>query len=168
MQRNESAVRPADLANKAGVSTDTLRYYERLGLIGAPDRTPHGHRRYPSTALQRVLVIRRALSVGFTLEELARVFRARDAGRAPCREVRAMTAARHDEIGSRIAMLQRLRREISRLLRDWDRRLARTPSRHPAHLLENLTTEFNPKAGDGGCFAPLGKRSIQPPPRSKR
>jgi len=55
------------LARQSGVSTDTLRHYERLGLLSLPQRTPGNYREYPPTSQQRVELIRRALTIGFSL-----------------------------------------------------------------------------------------------------
>src|SRR5215813_4323913 len=81
-----------ELADLAGVSRDTLRHYERKGVLPRPLRSQNGYRQYPSDALHRVQLVRRALSVGFTLDELAKVLKGRDAGGAPCEEVRRIAA----------------------------------------------------------------------------
>ena len=60
-----------ELAKSAGVSTDTLRHYERKGVLTRPLRGRNGYRQYPASALDRVRLVRRALAVGFTLDELA-------------------------------------------------------------------------------------------------
>lgn len=65
------------LARRLGISPDTLRYYERKGVLPPPPRTANGYRRYPPAAVARVQLIQRALAVGFTLNELARVPRQR-------------------------------------------------------------------------------------------
>ena len=70
-------LRAGELARASGVSTDTLRHYERKGVLPAPRRSPNGYREYPAEALARVLLVRRALAVGFTLDELAQILRAR-------------------------------------------------------------------------------------------
>ena len=60
-------MRSGELARLVGVSTDTLRHYERLGLLEIPARTSGGYREYSSGSLERVRLIRRALSIGFSL-----------------------------------------------------------------------------------------------------
>src|SRR6266404_5381549 len=85
-----------ELAKAAGVSTDTLRHYERKGLL-TPRRSPNGYRAYPAQALDRVRLVRTALALGFRLDDLARVFKVRSNGGAPCRQVRALAAAKLDE-----------------------------------------------------------------------
>ena len=66
MSSEKSFYRSGELAELAGVSTDTLRHYERKGVLARPLRTANDYRQYPATALQRVRLVRRALSVGFT------------------------------------------------------------------------------------------------------
>ena len=82
-------LRSGELAEVAGVSTDTLRHYERLGILKKPPRTEGGYRVYPPEALDRVRLIRNALASGFTLPELVRILKVRDTGGTPCRQVAA-------------------------------------------------------------------------------
>jgi MerR family transcriptional regulator, copper efflux regulator len=127
-----------ELARLTGVSTDTLRHYERKGLLAPPPRTPSGYRRYPASAVARVHLIRRALVIGFTLEELSRVFRERESGGAPCQKVRGIVQRRVDALGRQLAELKQLKRDLEAMLREWDLRLAQTPSGERAYLLEGL------------------------------
>src|ERR1700730_16243192 len=98
MSSEKSFYRSGELAELAGISTDTLRHYERKSVLPRPLRKANGYRQYPASALQRVRVIRRALAVGFTLDELAGVLSVRDSGGAPCKEVRALAAAKLSDI----------------------------------------------------------------------
>ena len=126
------------MARATGVSPDTLRFYERKGLLPPAARTASGYRTYSASAIERVRIVRRAAAVGFTLDELARVFRARDKGVAPCREVRAIAARKLDDIGRQLENLQRVKRQLESIVRDWDGRLARTPAGRQARLLDAL------------------------------
>src|SRR5437660_11121134 len=81
------SLRSGALAKASGLSPDSIRHYERIGVLPRASRTQSGYRVYPASALQRVLVVQRALRIGFTLAELAEVLKARDAGGAPCRRV---------------------------------------------------------------------------------
>jgi DNA-binding transcriptional MerR regulator len=123
------------VARLTGVSTDTLRHYERKGLL-ALRRSSNGYREYPPEALDRVRLVQRALSVGFSLDELARVFRIRDRGGAPCREVRALAAAKLESMEKQILELIALRDQLRSMIERWDERLARTPKGKCARLLE--------------------------------
>jgi len=131
-------VRAGELARAAGVSTDTLRHYERKGVLGRPRRSANGYREYPPEALGRVLLVRRALSFGFTLDELARVLRTRERGGAPCREVRALAAGKLGEVESRLRELRALRGELRAILGEWDERLSGATDGARAGLLESL------------------------------
>jgi len=130
-------LRPGELAQIAGVSTDTLRHYERKGLLKAA-RSSNGYREYPSDAPARMRLVQRALSVGFSLDELATFLSMRDHGAAPCHDVRALAARKLKELDSRIQGLSELRDELRVLLADWDARLASTHGGGKALLLESL------------------------------
>ena len=134
----EAWLGPRALANACGVSTDTLRHYERLGLLPRTIRTQAGYRRFPPDSVERVRLIQRALTVGFSLRELAGVLARRDRGEAPCRRVRALVGDRLAALDVRLAELTALRDEMRTLLRDWDARLARTPLGQRARLLDVL------------------------------
>jgi DNA-binding transcriptional MerR regulator len=129
---------PRDVARVTGVSTDTLRHYERQGLLPAVTRTDSGYRRYSPATIERALLIQRALVVGFSLAELKRVFNVRDKGGAPCRSVRALVGERLDELNRRIDQLVALREDLRALLVEWDGKLANTPQGQRAHLLDAL------------------------------
>jgi DNA-binding transcriptional MerR regulator len=128
------------LARLARVSPDTLRHYERKGVLPVPPRTPNGYRRYPPEALARVQLVRRALVVGFTLAELARVLRERDAGGAPCRKVRDLVASRFAALEQRLEELTALRDDLRQVLDEWDTRLVTTKPGTQARLLDGLAT----------------------------
>jgi DNA-binding transcriptional MerR regulator len=136
-----ATLRIGDVARRAGVSADTIRYYERLGVLPRPPRTNAGYRQYSASAVDRVLLVRNALRFGFSLRDLSRFFRTRGAGDAPCREVRASAARILAEVDRQIVELTAAREAIRRTLDDWDHRLDRTPANRPAHLLESLPSE---------------------------
>ena len=146
-----------ELAKATGVSTDTLRHYERKGVLPRPRRSANGYRQYPPDALRRVLLVRRALAVGFTLDELARVLAARDRGAAPCKEVRALAAAKLTEVEERLAQLIELRDDLRATVKEWDGRLAKTPDGGQAGLLESLAAGSG-KGKPGAARATLIKK----------
>jgi DNA-binding transcriptional MerR regulator len=130
-------LRPGELSRMAGVSTDTLRHYERRGLL-ASRRASNGYREYSPEALARVRLIQHALSVGFALDELARFLKVRDQGGAPCRQVRALAARKLQDLDERIGALSVLREDLHAMLDDWDARLAGAENGGRAWLLETL------------------------------
>jgi len=129
---------PSALARLTGVSTDTLRHYERKGVLGIPARSQGGYRLYPPEAVGRVRLVRRALAIGFTLHDLAAALSERARGGTPCRSVRALVAERLAELETRLRDLTELRDELRVLLRDWDLRLAKIPQGAQARLLDVL------------------------------
>jgi DNA-binding transcriptional MerR regulator len=130
-----------ELARLAGVSTDTLRHYERKGVLPKARRLDNGYRKYPPDSLDRVRLIRRALAVGFTLDELAQFLKARDRGQAPCREVRALAEEKLAELEGHLEEMLALRDEMRGMLKDWDRRLGGKKAGERAGLLESLARQ---------------------------
>ena len=129
---------PRAVARATGVSTDTLRHYERKGLLPRVTRTPAGYRQYTPAIVDRVLLIQRALVVGFSLADLQRVLAIRDRGGAPCHGVRALLDERLKDLDERIQELQALRGELQDLAAAWDGSLKQTRPGERAHLLETL------------------------------
>ena len=156
MKAVSGSLSSGELAEMAGVSRDTLRHYERKGVLPRPLRGHNRYRQYPPVALQRVQLVRRALSVGFTLDELAKVLKVRDAGGAPCEEVRRLAAQKLLNVQDQLRELTELRDELQKTLRDWDARLSRRTAGKRANLLESLSV--NPKPA---------KRSIKRKRRSE-
>jgi DNA-binding transcriptional MerR regulator len=156
-------VRAGELARAAGVSTDTLRHYERKGVLGAPRRSANGYREYPPGALERVLLVRRALAFGFTLDELARVLQTRERGGAPCREVRALAACKLEEVESRLRELRALRGELRAILGEWDERLSGAADGGRAGLLESLAGRRARPAARHAARTPLrrGRQKVE-------
>jgi DNA-binding transcriptional MerR regulator len=127
-----------ELAREAGVSTDTLRHYERKKVLPKPRRSPNGYRLYDESSLGRVRLIQNALSLGFTLDELAVIFAERDKGAAPCREVRDLAVEKLKKIEERLKALTVLRNELKTILGNWDKTLSTANGRSPLRLLEQL------------------------------
>ncbi|MGH9497752.1 MAG: heavy metal-responsive transcriptional regulator [Terriglobales bacterium] len=131
-------MRSGELARLVGISTDTLRHYERLGLLPKPSRSTGGYRDYPPQALERVRLIRRALSVNFSLPELRTLLKKRDAGEFPCREAQKLAKSKLEDVKNQIKDWTALRAQLEEILKNWDSRLARGGGGKPARLLESL------------------------------
>ena len=127
-----------ELARASGVSTDTLRHYERKGVLPLPARARNRYRQYPPEAADRVRMVRQALAIGFTLDELASILKVRDRGGAPCKQVRALAAAKLEETEMRVREATALRDDLAAILSDWDARLSRAGRGGRAGLLESL------------------------------
>jgi DNA-binding transcriptional MerR regulator len=140
----DGTLRSGQLARLTGVSTDTLRVYERRGLLPKARRSANGYREYPPEAAHRVRLVQRALAIGFTLEELRQVFTVRDRGGAPCRDVRAMAGRKLELLHMRIEELVGARDRLRDIVARWDRILAQTPQGARAALLEALDGLVDP------------------------
>jgi MerR family transcriptional regulator, mercuric resistance operon regulatory protein len=103
------------------VNPQTLRYYERRGLLAAPVRSPGGYRAYPDEAVRRVRFIKRAQDLGFTLAEVESLLRLADGGPASCDRVRALAEEKLGDLQRRIADLQVLQTGLSRLVATCER-----------------------------------------------
>jgi DNA-binding transcriptional MerR regulator len=126
------------LGTITGVSPDTIRHYEKLGLLPKAPRTQGGYRLYQPGSTARVGTIRSALKAGFSLAELSGIFEERDAGGTPCDRVLAMASEKIAGIQNQISELIELRDWLSATVDRWKVRLGRTPPGQPARLLETL------------------------------
>ena len=102
------------LAKAAGVHVETVRYYQRIGLIPEPQKPQGGHRRYPASAMARISFIRRAQQLGFSLEEVKKLLAYAD-GRNR-KEVRQIAETKYDLLGERVEQLNEMRRKLKRLI----------------------------------------------------
>ncbi len=109
-------MRVGEVAERAGVNVETLRYYERRGLLPAPDRAPSGHRRYDEETVRFLRAIKEAQAVGFTLAEIAEYLRQARRATSPPETLRVRMAAKIDDIDARIAALRRMRDELARVV----------------------------------------------------
>ena len=149
MSSKDSTTRPlycGELARLSGVSADTVRFYERRNLLLPAARTSAGYRVFSPDSLARMQMIRAGLSMGFSVAELASIFRERNSGGAPCLRVRKLAAEKLAVLEDRLRELQSWRRELRSTLSAWDRMLGKTPRGKQARLLENLTTHPKPHA----------------------
>ncbi|SRR6266567_1255207 len=106
------------LARQGGVNVETVRYYQRRGLLQEPPKPRQGFRRYPTKSVQRVHFIKRAQSLGFTLEEIQGLLRLDEM--QACRETRGMAAEKLELIEQKIAELSRIKKALSGLVRACD------------------------------------------------
>jgi MerR family transcriptional regulator, copper efflux regulator len=113
----QPALRVGPLAKAVGVSPDSIRHYERMGLLGPTTRTSAGYRLFGPAAVERLQLGRSGLQAGFALRQLAALLRERDAGGAPCRKVRATAADILAKMDQQIAELQASRDSRCGILR---------------------------------------------------
>jgi MerR family transcriptional regulator, copper efflux regulator len=108
-------MRIGELAERAGISTKAIRYYEQVGILSPPDRTASGYRSYDEAALGRLGFVRAAQAVGLTLGEIRQVVAFRDQGQAPCAHVTELLHRHAADLDARIRELQQLRGELQQL-----------------------------------------------------
>lgn len=130
----------------------TIRYYEDVGLLPPPERTAAGYRDYDASAVARLRFVRAAQSVDLSLGEIREVLAFRDRGEAPCGHVIALIEARAADLSERIAVLERMRRDLMRLAK----RARSLPPQPPGtsgfcHIIETIRPRRD---------APSGKRRI--------
>jgi DNA-binding transcriptional MerR regulator len=145
--RNAARLFSGALAKATGVSPDTIRYYEKIGVLPRALRTESGYRVYPESAVERVFVVQRALRIGFTLAELAEVLKSRDTGGVPCRRVYELAQEKLKGIAADIRALKRTERYLKQVLDDWEHRIQRAGSGQKSHLLHSLTDALKDSGG---------------------
>lgn len=101
------------LAEKTGVNLETVRYYERIGLMPPPERTAGGHRSYTEAQARRLAFIRRARELGFSLDEIRTLLTLSEPGRASCAEVQPIAQAHLESVRAKRADLARLERILA-------------------------------------------------------
>lgn len=116
MVRSMSPLTVSKLADRVGTSADTVRYYERIGLLPEPDRSPSGYRVYDEDAVERVQFIKYAQRFGLRLEEIGELLEIRERGLCPCGHTRRLLERRLAELDHDMAAMARLRRDIAQML----------------------------------------------------
>jgi DNA-binding transcriptional MerR regulator len=142
-----NSLRSGELARLTGVSADTLRHYERLGVLPTSQRTNGGYRIFPASAVERVQLAQRALQLGFSLKELSEILRNRDSGGVPCHRVLNLAEEKLHMLGQRIQELQQTQEYMRKLVHDWRKKLKHTPSGSKAMLLHSLIEKPKTKSG---------------------
>ena len=113
---DHEALKTGEVAARAGVNIQTLRYYERRGLLEEPSRRPSGYREYPAESVRIVRFIKRAQELGFTLREIQELLRLRESEKASCAQVRSAAQAKIDDIDHKLASLKAMRRALGVLV----------------------------------------------------
>ncbi|MGH3482845.1 MAG: MerR family transcriptional regulator [Nocardioidaceae bacterium] len=122
-------MRTSELAARVGLKAETLRYYERRGLLDVPPRTAAGYRDYPDEAVNSLRFIKRAQELGFSLDEVKELLHLDDGGPDSCDSARALAETHKADLETRIADLQRMRDSLSALIATCD--LPRSDRRCP-------------------------------------
>jgi MerR family mercuric resistance operon transcriptional regulator/MerR family copper efflux transcriptional regulator len=101
-----------EVARQAGVSVDTVRFYERVGVLAVPERTESGYRDYQPAVVERIRLTRELQAIGFTLSDAVSALAAHDAGGATCESERWRLQAVLDRVDAKLAELSALRERI--------------------------------------------------------
>lgn len=109
-------MRTSELAASAGVNAQTLRYYERRGLLEPPPRSPSGYRNYPPGAVQVLRFVKRAQQLGFTLDEVDELLHLDAGGPERCDQARTLAESRVADLERRIQDLRRMRDQLGDLV----------------------------------------------------
>lgn len=109
-------LRVGELAAEVGLTADTVRYYEKAGLLESPPRTPAGYRLYDEGAVDRLRFIQGAQRLGLRLDDIKNLLAVRDTGRCPCEPAEALLSRRLIEVEGEIARLTHLRDEMAAML----------------------------------------------------
>src|SRR5437870_343775 len=110
-------LRTSQVARLAGVNVETLRFYERKGILPEPPRRESGYREFPPDAVALVRFVKRAQELGFSLREIKGMLELRDSPRATCAEVREIAQQKVGEIEAKIRDLEAMRAALGRLVR---------------------------------------------------
>ena len=110
------SLRTAEVARLAGVNIETLRFYERKGILPEPPRRASGYREYPPETVERVRFIKRAQDLGFSLREIQELLDLRQLTRAKSGRVRRVVEVKLDEIDHKIRDLEAMKRTLEELL----------------------------------------------------
>ena len=103
------------LSSKTGVNTETIRYYEKEGILPPPPRTESGYRVYTEEHCKRLMFVRRSRELGFSLNEIRTMLAMVDGGSLTCAEVKDVTITHLDDIREKISDLQKLEKTLQKI-----------------------------------------------------
>jgi DNA-binding transcriptional MerR regulator len=135
-----------EIAERTGFSAPTIRYYESIGLLSPPARSAAGYRRYTETDVEELRFIRKAQSLGFSLEEIGEILKLSRAGDTPCSHVLELSRQHLAAVEQRIEQLTRFRDQLAGELAKWDGK--RTPTCRGLCQIIATADERKPAAGD--------------------
>lgn len=137
-----TSMKIGEVSQASGIGIEALRFYERSGLLGKPARSQSGYRLYDEGILERLAFIKKAQTLGFSLEEIKKIIRDAQSGASPCDDVREIVRRRLKEVEERIKEMQRYRKELANTLEEWDK-VGRAPG-HICGLIESTDMENSP------------------------
>lgn len=117
---SDRPLRSGEVAAAAGVNVETLRYYERRGILPEPPRRASGYREYPAGTVQIIHFVKRAQELGFTLEVIAELLALRNSDTRTCGEVRELAEHKIDEIDQKLRQLRAMKSALGKLVASCD------------------------------------------------
>jgi MerR family copper efflux transcriptional regulator len=149
-----------DVAERAGLTAPTIRYYESIGLLAPAPRSATGYRRYSDTTLEELRFIKKAQSLGFSLEEIGEILKLSRAGDTPCSHVLDLTRRHLKAVEERIQQLTRFRDQLGAEVAKWDGKQEPT-CRGLCQIIANAEEPDRPGAGlhAQGAARAAGRRS---------
>lgn len=115
-----------ELAERTGTTAPAIRYYESVGLLTPPPRSPSGYRCYPERIVEELRFIKKAQALGFSLEEISEILRLSRSGSAPCSLVLSLGRQHLAAVEERIRQLQKFKGQLAAQLAKWDGKRAPT------------------------------------------
>ena len=143
-----------EVSKESGIGIEALRFYERSGLLGKPVRSESNYRLYDEGVLDRLAFIKKAQTLGFSLDEIRQIIEDAKNGASPCDEVRDIVRRRLAELDERMREMRRYRKELAQTLEEWDE-VGRAPG-HICGLIEAAEIEHPLSASH--TVAPKNKR----------
>lgn len=128
------------IAKLAGVKPDTVRFYERTGLLPRPTRTAAGYRSYDDAATRQLRFVKKAQALGFSLDEIRRILTLRGGGKKTCDRVLAIAEATLDETERRLTDLQTFRDDLKRTVAAWRKPSKKACAAEFCALIESAST----------------------------
>lgn len=122
----QSGLKIGEVSRISGIGIEALRFYERSGLLQKPLRSAGGYRIYDSGILQRLDFIKKAQTLGFSLDEIRRIISDAQHGASPCADVRKIVGQRLAELDEKMREMKRYRKELAATLDEWNK-IGRAP-----------------------------------------
>ena len=117
---SNAGLKIGEVSRLSGVGIETIRFYERSGLLDRPARTYSGYRMYDGSVIERLYFIRKAQLLGFALQEIRELIDHKRRGENPCADVRSVVRRRLEDLNARIEQMLAYRDELASALKDWD------------------------------------------------
>lgn len=134
------------MAKRAEVNSQTLRYYERRGLLPKPERTPSGYRAYTADAVRVVRFVKRAQRLGFTLDDIEELLQLAEGGPASCKQAKQLARTRIADLDQRIDELVGIRGALTRLVDTCDQ----PRDERDCPILQDIETAAAARTSAGG------------------